>query len=74
MTEKSELAEATSSQSKRNQQLGLDASLSGSYGMVTFATSMKFSTSLETEQSVKDSRTHASEVTAKAASRVRKER
>jgi len=74
VTEKSELAEATSSQSKRNQQLGLDASLSGSYGMVTFATSMKFSTSLETEQSVKDSRTHASEVTAKAASRVRKER
>ncbi|MFJ5307395.1 type II secretion system protein GspG [Streptomyces sp. NPDC088350] len=74
VTEKSELAEATTSQSKRNQQLGLDASLSGSYGMVTFAASTKFSTSLDTEQTVKDSRTHASQVTAKASARVRKER
>lgn len=74
VTEKTELAEATESQTRHSQQLGLDASVSGSYGFVTFSTSAKFSTSLDTSESRKASRTHAAEVTGKASSRVRKER
>lgn len=74
VTEKSELAEATQSQSKHSQQLGLDASVSGSYGFVTFSTSASFASAVENEESVKASRTHAAEVTGKASARVRKER
>jgi hypothetical protein len=74
VTEKSELADATQSETKHSQQLGLDASVSGSYGFVTFATSAKFATSVDNQESVKASRTHAAEVTAKAATRARKER
>jgi hypothetical protein len=74
VTEKSELAQATESQTKRNQQLGLDASVSGSYGFVTFSTSAKFSLTTDITESTKASRKHASEVTGKASSRVRKER
>jgi hypothetical protein len=74
VTEKSELAQASESQTKRDQQLGLDASVSGSYGFVTFATSAKFSTSVSEADSAKASRTHAAQVTAKASARVRKER
>jgi hypothetical protein len=74
VTEKGELAEATESQSKHSQQLGLDASLTGSYGFVTFSTSTKFDLALSGEESKRASRKHASEVTGKASARVRKER
>ena len=74
VAEKNDLAEASESQSKHSQQLGLDASLSGSYGFVTFSTSAKFDLSQSDEESKKASRTHATEVTSKAATRVRKER
>jgi hypothetical protein len=74
VTEKTELAEATESQSKHSQQLGLNASVSGSYGFVTFATSASFSDQSIEENSRKESRKHAAEVTEKASSRVRKER
>lgn len=74
VTEKSELAQATTSESKRSQQLGVGATLSGSYGFVTFSTSTNFSSAVEASQSRKDSRTQAVEVTQKASARVRKER
>ena len=74
VTEKSELAQATTSESKRNQQLGVGATLAGSYGFVTFSTTTNFSSAVEASQSRKDSRTQAMEVTQKASSRVRKER
>jgi hypothetical protein len=74
VTEKTELSEATESQTKHSQQLGLNASASGTYGFVTFATSASFNTQTEEQNSQKESRKHAAEVTQKASSRVRKER
>ena len=74
VTEKTELSEATESQTKHSQQLGLNASASGTYGFVTFATSATFNSQVEEQNSQKESRKHAAEVTQKASSRVRKER
>ena len=73
-TEKTELATATESQNKHSQQLGLDSSISGSYGFVTFSAKTSFDMSSSNEESKKNSRTHAQDVTAKASARVRKER
>jgi hypothetical protein len=72
--EKSDLAEASESQSKHSQQLGLEASVSGSYGVVSFSASSKFDLSSSVEESQKVSRAHSEEITSKASSRVRKER
>src|SRR5439155_1185497 len=74
VTEKSELAQATVSESKRSQQLGLSSSISGSYGFVTFSASANFSTAIEATDSKKESRSEAKEITSKASSRVKKER
>lgn len=74
VTEKSELAQATTSESKRSQQLGVGATMSGSYGFVTFSTSTNVNSALEATASTKASRTQAAEVTSKVSSRVRKER
>lgn len=74
VTEKSELAQASTTESKRSQQLGLSASVSGSYGLVTFSTTSTFNTAIEASQSRKESRTQAKELTSKASSRVKKER
>jgi hypothetical protein len=73
VTEKTELADSTESQTKHSEQLGLNASVSGSYGFVTFATSANFNTSSSDDESKKASRNHATEVTQKASTRVRKE-
>ncbi len=73
VTEKTELAESTESQTKHSQQLGLNASVSGSYGFVTFSTNASFNTSSSDDESKKASRNHATEVTEKASTRVRKE-
>jgi hypothetical protein len=73
VTEKSELAESTESQTKHSEQLGLSASLSGSYGFVTFATSATANISDSTDEGRKQSRNQAKEVTSKASSRSRKE-
>jgi hypothetical protein len=74
VTEKTDLAEASTSETKHDQQMGLSASLSGSYGFVTFATNAQFQDALSTDQTEKDSRDHSKEVTQKASSRVRQER
>ncbi len=73
VTEKSELAESTESQTKHSEQLGLSASLSGSYGFVTFATSANANVADSTDETRKQSRNQAKEVTSKASSRSRKE-
>ncbi|MFL6690310.1 MAG: type II secretion system protein GspG [Alphaproteobacteria bacterium] len=73
VTEKSELAESTESQAKHSEQLGLSASLSGSNGFVTFATTATANLSDSIEQSTKQSRNQSKEVTTKASSRARKE-
>jgi type II secretion system protein G len=73
VTEKSELAESTESQTKHSQQLGFSASLSGSYGFVTFATNASANISDSVDTSSKQSRKAAKEVTSKASSRSRKE-
>jgi Type II secretion system (T2SS), protein G len=73
VTEKTDLAESSESQTKHSDQLGLNASLSGSYGFVTFSTSANFNTSSEDDETKKASRDHATEVTQKASSRVRQE-
>ena len=74
VTEKTELAQATESQSRHSRQLGLNTSVSASYGIVTFTAGAQLSTSDEASQSAKASTMHAKEVTSKASSRVRKER
>lgn len=74
VAEKTELAVATESQTKHSQQLGLDSSVSGSYGFVTFSTAMNVDIGSSDDKSQKESRNHASDVTSKASARVRKER
>lgn len=74
VTEKTELATATESQNKHSQQLGLDGSISGSYGFVTFSAKSSFDMASSNEQAKKNSRSHAQDVTSKASARVRKER
>lgn len=74
VTEKSELADSTENESKHSQQLGLSASLSGSYGFVTFATSATANISDSVDTTTKQSRKDAKEVTSKASSRSKKER
>ena len=73
VSEKSELSDSTENESKHSQQLGLSASLSGSYGFVTFATSANASISDSTDTSSKQSRNDAKETTSKASSRSKKE-
>lgn len=73
VTEKSELAESTESQTKHSEQLGLNASVSGSYGFVTFASNASANIADSSDETRKQSRNDAKEVTSKASSRSRKE-
>jgi hypothetical protein len=74
VTEKSELADATSSETKHSSQISLGASVSGSYGTVSFSTNASVGINDSSEQSQQVSRKQASEITSKASARVRKER
>jgi hypothetical protein len=74
VTEKSELANATESQTRHSQQLGLGASVSGSYGFVSFSTNATFNTSSSSDESVRVSSKQSADLISKASSRVRKER
>lgn len=73
-TEKSELAQATDNQTKHSSQISLGASVSGSYGTVSFSANTAVGINDASEQSQQTSRKQASEVTGKASARVRKER
>lgn len=73
VSEKSELSDSTENESKHSQQLGLSASLSGSYGFVSFATSATANIQDSSSQSSKQSRKDAKETTTKASSRSKKE-
>jgi hypothetical protein len=74
VAEKSEMAAATESQTRHSQQLGLGATVSGSYGFVSFSTSTTFNTASSADESVRVSRKQASDIISKASARVRKER
>lgn len=74
VTEKSELAQSSDTQTKHDNQIDLSASVSGKYGFVSFAanSSMKLADSISDTEKV--SRNHSVETTRKAATRSRKER
>jgi hypothetical protein len=74
VTEKSELADATSNQTKHTSQISLGASVSGSYGTVSFSTNASLGINDSAEQSAQASRKQTSDMTSKASARVRKER
>ncbi|UVT18614.1 MAG: type II secretion system protein GspG [Nitrospira sp.] len=74
VTEKSELADATNSETKHSSQISLGATVSGSYGTVSFSTNASLGVNDSNDQSQQVSRKQASEITSKAAARVRKER
>jgi hypothetical protein len=73
VTEKSELAQSTDSEVKHSSRLDLDASVSGSYGMVSFTAAAKSSVEQASQESEKQSRNHAIATTRKASSRTKKE-
>lgn len=73
VAEKSELSDSTENESKHSQQLGLSASLSESYGFVSFATSATASIQDSSALSSKQSRSDAKQITTKASSRSKKE-
>jgi hypothetical protein len=74
VTEKSELADATSSETKHSSQISLGASVSGSYGTVSFSANASVGINDSSDQGQQVSRKQASEITSKASARVRKER
>ena len=74
VTEKSELAQSSDSQTKHDNEVNLSASVSGSYGLVSFAANASTKLADSISDSEKVSRNHAIETTRKAATRSRKER
>ena len=71
VTENNELAQSTNSQNSHNNQFNINASVSGSYGMVTASVATQFSTQDQNSQSASDSRKHAVQTTRQASSRVK---
>lgn len=73
VTENTELAVATETQSRHSSALSMEASASGSWGFASASGSVGYNSSSEDENAKRDSRNHSIEVTRKAASRTRKE-
>jgi len=73
VTEKSDVSQAVSSESKHSTALNVGVSLSASYASVSLSSSFGYNSTSDDQQSKKDSRNHASEITSKAASRTRKD-
>ncbi|MEV4049739.1 hypothetical protein AB0J55_01010 [Amycolatopsis sp. NPDC049688] len=73
VTENSELAQATTSQTTHSNQFNINASLSGSYGPVTATVSTGFGSQDSGSQSATESRRHAVTTTRTASSRVKQE-
>jgi hypothetical protein len=73
VTENTELASATETQSRHASSLSMEASASGSYGFASASLTFGYNTSSEDEEAKRTSRNHSVEVTSKAASRTRKE-
>ena len=73
VTESTELASATETQSRYSSALSVNATASGSYGFASASLTIGYETGSEDETAKRDSRNHSVEVTNKAASRTRKE-
>lgn len=73
VTEKTDLAQATDSETQHDNQFNITASVSGSYGCVTASASSSFAAQDKDSQSAKASREHAIATTRSASSRVRQE-
>ena len=73
VTENSELAQATTSQTTHSNQFNVNATLSGSYGPVTATVSTGFGSQDSESESASESRRHAVSTTRKASTRVKQE-
>lgn len=73
VTEKTELAQSSESQTKVSNTLDLSAQVSGSYGFVTASASTKLDLAKDDAETRKDSRNHSIAQTRKASLRVKKE-
>ena len=73
VTENTELAQATTSQTTHSNQFNVNGTVTGSYGPVTATVSSSFSAQNQESQSANESRKHAIATTRKAASRVKQE-
>ncbi len=73
VTENTELAQATTSQTTHSNQFNVNGTVTGSYGPVTATVSSSFSAQNQDSQSANESRKHAIATTRKAASRVKQE-
>ncbi len=73
VTEKTDLAQSTDSETQHDNQFNITASVSGSYGCVTASASSSFAAQDKSSQSAKESRDHAIATTRSASSRVRQE-
>lgn len=73
VTENTELAQSTKSETEHSNQFNINASASGSIGFVTMSVASGFSSQDKSSQSAEDSRKHAIATTRKASSRVKQE-
>jgi hypothetical protein len=73
VTENTELANATETQSRHSSSLSMEATASGSYGFASGSVTVGYEATSEDETAQRVSRNHSVEVTSKAASRTRKE-
>jgi type II secretion system protein G len=73
VSEKSDVTQAVTSESKHSTALNVGTSLSASYASVSLSASFGYNSTSDDEQAKKDSRNHSNAVTSKAASRTRKD-
>ena len=73
VTENTELAQATNSQTSHSNQFNVNGTVTGGYGPVTATISSAFSSQNQESQSANESRKHAITTTRKASSRVKQE-
>jgi LysM repeat protein len=73
VTENTELAQATTSQTTHSNQFNINDTVTGSYGPVTATVASDFTTQDQTSGSANESRRHAISTTRKASSRVKQE-
>lgn len=73
VTENTELASATETQSRHSSALSMEATTSGSWGFASASGTVGYNSTSDDETTKRDSRNHSIEVTRKASSRTRKE-
>ena len=73
VTENTELAQATTSQTSHSNQFNVNGTVTGGYGPVTATVASSFSAQNQESQSANESRKHAITTTRKAATRVKQE-